>query len=284
MKYKLKQIEFWLHDGINYPQQVNINTFNQLIGKDYDYEELLEIEKELKKFVYNDYKVVSIMNPLYPDLEMTVISCELSADNYFIKDQHKEEVSQGFLAKIKNLLSQHQARLDFIYNSGQGKLSGTRNNGIIYSNDKILYKLEKEINKILKDNYQDFQKIIKSKYHYDLITASQWIEKDDELISIFINKLDSKTEEEINIILRQLIPIVSKLKAKQKKKIYDLIKDRLLLLPSGAIRNKAVSILLETSDLVSDEKLIDYLYLLSNSEQLNYSYPSRQILKQKNNL
>lgn len=284
LTYKLIDIEVWSYDYKNFPQLIITYNFINFIGKKYTKNELNKIEHTLKKKINNaGYFVQSIMNPLYLESRTTVISLDISPNKTRKFYNNIPPKLQNIDKNIEKLLTRHQRRLNYIFKSGHGNVERFNKDTVLFSKDKKLYDIEQQISKILYNKTNLTNHILKHD-SLNLLRSLQWIKKDTRTLNLYLKKINTGNEAEINIILLQIIPLINDLPIIFKKRLANILLNKLILLPSSTIRNKALSILSEIPQSINtNQKFHKFLKIQVQSKQLNCSYPAREILEALNN-
>ena len=163
MKYLLKNIEIWQYNFRDFPRLVeNKELVKKYCSKKFSIVQFKKIEMEIEKELEKDGLVIcGIMNPLYGFLGETVISVDLCEKIKKLQDKKYFVQSFEFVNQIEKLLSKHQSKLNKIFSMGKGDLSRNNNDGILFSNDKNLYEIERKISKIVDENKDTIVDIIK---------------------------------------------------------------------------------------------------------------------------
>lgn len=225
------------------------------------------------------YFVSSIINPLYLDSKSTVISFDLVKDKSLLPKEKSITNKSKIKTELNRLLSKYEKRLNHIFSKGDGSLERFRKNGILFSKDKQLYDLEIQISQISTDNISQITKNLLNNNSLTWLQSLQWTEKSQNMINVYLEKLKNSNEQEINIILLQLIPLIDNSSNSFKKHLTDIILNNLLIFPSSTVRNKALSILSEIPKYIPNNRyFIDFIKTQANSKQLNCSYPAKEIL------
>lgn len=283
IKYMLEDIEFWFYDFKKFPVLLSFPKKKNIIGKNFFVSDYQKIEQNLIKNINNlCYKVAEVMNPFYIDLKKTVISIDIiknSKKNY-LEREVKNIPNNKFYRTLNDNLTKHNERLDLIFKTGKGSLKMKKENGIFLSEDKYLQEVERKINQICQKNIKEILNFLENFYSPELLRAFQWVVKDKYILNFLIKKLKTSETKEINLILRQIIPLSKNLSLPEKKKIYKIIEERIFFLPSSSVRNKTLCIL---NDFISEIKIsspiIDFIKIISHTKQLNCSYPAKTLLK-----
>ena len=287
IKYKLIDVEIWLYDFKNFPILLPIKKYKNGINKRYTVNEFKRMESNLKKKIEADgYRTQEIMNPLYFDSKNTVISFDVVKNLKIEKTKKiakkiipRKEI-KSILKSMKNLFTEHQKRLAFIFKTGKGSLKMIRKNGYFLSEDETLNMLEQKIAQIAEKHIDEILKFLKNNHSQLLLQALQWLPKKYKTINFLIDKLNNSEKNEINFILRQFIPLMANFSKSQKHKISKIIENKILILPSSQIRNKALCILISIINEVSlSKKTINFIKKISQTKQLNCSYPANKIIR-----
>ena len=284
IKYKLIDIEIWLYDFKNFPTLMPIKNYKNGINKKYTANEFKTLENDLKKKIKADgYEVQEIMNPLYFDSKSTVINFDIIKSLKIKKIVSKTIISKkikSILKSMKSLFTEHQKRLDYIFETGKGSLKMIRKNGCLLSEDEILNKFEQKIAQITEKHIDKILKFLKNNHSPLLLQALQWLPKKYKTINFLIDKLNSGKKNEINFILRQFIPLTSNFSKFQKHKILKIIENKILIITSSQVRNKALCVLMNIINEVSlSKKTINFIKKVSQTKQLNCSYPANKIIR-----
>ncbi|RJQ33605.1 hypothetical protein C4566_03360 [Candidatus Parcubacteria bacterium] len=277
--YKLIDIELWFYDGKNFPKLLPNEVFSDHIDNKFTKHQFNKIEVDIKNDLKKSgYLVYSIMNPLYLDSQTTVISVDIIHNKHTV-NKLKSNPPIKIEENLEILLKKHQKRLDEIFSHGDGSLERFRKNGILFSKDKQLYDLEIQISQISTDNISQITKALLNSNSLTWLQSLQWTEKSQNMINVYLEKLKNSNEQEINIILLQLIPLIDNSSNSFKKHLTDIILNNLLIFPSSTVRNKAMSILSEIPKYTPNNRyFIDFIKTQANSKQLNCSYPAKEIL------
>jgi len=254
LTYKLIDIEVWSYDYKNFPQLMINYDFINFIGKKYTKNELNKIEYTLKKKINNaGYFVQSIMNPLYLESRTTVISLDVSPNKTRKFYNNIPPKLQNFDKNIEKLLTRHQRRLNYIFKSGHGSVERFNKDTVLFSKDKRLYDIEQQISKIIHNKTNLANHILKHD-SLNLLKSLQWAEKDTHTLNLYLKKIKTGNEAEINTILLQIIPLINDLPIIFKKRLVKILLNKILLLPSSTIRNKALSILSEIPQYINTQQ------------------------------
>ena len=93
------------------------------------------------------------MNPLYVKEKFSVISVDVAKIKLFKnKNSKNTNINSPLEKKINHLFVLHEKRLDKIFSSGKGKPERIRKGEIMFSKDKILFKIESNISRIASEN------------------------------------------------------------------------------------------------------------------------------------
>ena len=284
IKYKLLDVECWLYDGKNLPKLLPRKGFVDFIDSSFSKDQFVEIENSIKNSLEkSDYFIYSIMNPLYLNSESTVISFDIVKDKSLFAEKKFSRPRSKIGMEINNLLSKYEKRLNDIFSQGKGSTERFRKNNLLFSKDKELYNIEKQISQIATKNILHITDNIINNNALIWLQSLQWSEKNQDVIDIYLEKLKNANEQEINNILLQLIPVINTLPDDCKERIYNTILNNVLIFPSSSVRNKALSILSEIPEYISANKhFLNFLKIQAKSLQLNCSYPAKEILESLN--
>ena len=75
--------------------------------------------------------------------------------------------------------------------------------------------------------------------------------------------------------------MIKELPTEMQNKIFNILISTTLRYPCSAVRNKALSLisLLPTNLLILDDKMMEFINIIANSDQVNSSFPSMKIMK-----
>jgi len=224
--------------------------------------------------------MVSLLNPFYPDLNYTVISCDLieSSLNNYISPKYNNESSLSFLElEINKLLTKYHSRRNYIFNTN-GDIRRFQKNGILFSSDEKLNILEMKINDISVNNFDKMCHTIIENGSQIFLEALQWHPKNDKMLTLLFLILKNGDEKSSNICLLQFIPIVKNLDIDKKKLLANILVNDVLIRPSSLLRNKSLSLLSELIPYIEINKsFLDFCKTIAKSKQFNCSYPAEEI-------
>ena len=278
MKYILKNIELWDYNGKDFPSLIQGNSFIiKHINKKYTVKEF----EVLLSYIYNElekdgWHILATMNPLYPDLGFTVLSIDISKN--LISTQENKTNSNN--PRLNVLVEKHKSLSKKLFSQKLPNIKHQTIKKILYSQDNKLRSVEDEIHKfILRNNY--IFKLTINNISYNDLYAMRWANKNNKLLDIIISILNTKNERNKNMALLILIPMIKELPTEMQNKIFNILISTTLRYPCSAVRNKALSLisLLPTNLLILDDKMMEFINIIANSDQVNSSFPSMKIMK-----
>ena len=284
MKYLLKDIELWSYNGSSLPKMEKINqAIQNYLNKKYTTEEFTYIIKKIiLNLENNNWLVCSTMNPYYPDKGFTVISIDITKNYTLLKKQNSIVYTLNHNKKLELLIDKHEKLSEELFTKPNRNINYTKKNSILFSEDINLRKIELQIQKIAKKNYNRIIKKLNTNLNvYIELYALRWIEKNSPLVELFLIKLKNGSEQEKNIILLQIIPMVDKLSTEEKNKLFTILTSNILKFPSSTLRNKSLALLslMPAQALLLKKEYLNLIKKIAVSQQLNSNYPAKQILK-----
>lgn len=285
--YLLRDTECWQHRSRAYPIKIPYPFDSELsIGASYTAERFSVAEEKIRNSFSQRGQSVALMNPLYQfdgKAETTItIDILLNSEAQNEATLEKQLVPAWF-KDMQKLLMAHNNRMKEIFASG-GDLSMQTKGTVHVSNDKTLRDIEETIRRHFGDA-KKLAEIVKMIQEGNIAGTEilQWIGKNESIIDILID-VSSRPETSVtqcNLILRQLIPCVSNFNKKQFRAIRTSL-EKLLLRAVPNVRNKALCILSELPERELQSMPQETQYFIeniSNTCQLNCSYPAKEIVK-----
>jgi len=224
------------------------------------------------------------MNPYYPDKGFTVISIDVSKKDFPHTKRTTKKKSTTHNKELVNLVKKHEKMSRKVLQTPNANIQYKRINGVLYSADNSLHCLEKKIRKTIHYliNSSTTSKLENNIPSFPELYACRWADKNNTTINYLLKLLQSGTEEEINIILLQLIPLVNKLSSTQKNRLFEILTSEILISPSSILRNKTLSILslMPIHIKMLKPEHIKLIQVVAKTKQLNSNFPAKQILNE----
>ncbi|MFW0837961.1 MAG: hypothetical protein ACKKL5_03090 [Candidatus Komeilibacteria bacterium] len=286
MKYTLKDIELWSYSGSSLPiLENNPKIVGYYLGNKYNTKEFrFIIKKIIHELEKNNWIVCSTMNPYYPDKGHTVINIDITKNPKLLQMIGPKKQSSNQNNKLNSIIKKHEKLSELLFEKSNVNIKYIKIDGMLFSQNRQLYKIEKKINQIMEDTDNNLlNRDNENNYTYEELYAMSWVKKDSILFKKLLKNLTTGSEKEKNIILLQLIPLVTNLPNTEKSKLFDILSSDILRYPSSTLRNKALailSLLTNSLKLLNNEHLA-LLEIISKSSQINSSCPAKIILKKR---
>lgn len=287
IEYLLRDIECWQHHPMTYPTKIPCPFNGELsVGASYTTKQFSNAEEKIKNYFSQKSQSIEIMNPLYQfgGKNETAITVDILLDSEIQdkKNQEKETVPAWF-DEIQRLLKKHKKRTEDIFSFG-GDVSMKKENGSYFSRDQILEDTERKIKVLVssEEKTKDLMGMV-MKGNSEATEVLQWLPKNEKTVNFLITVLEQSRLQltQYNFLFRQLIPCLGLLNKIQTERLINL-SNTLLQSSVPTVRNKILSILSMFSAIdlqFLSGKCRTFIVKIAETEQLNCSYPAKEIIK-----